>query len=165
MADTTTLDRLVSWTLDHDGDIYGDEQERLRWYEGIAVASSVQSIVVPWTLAVMSWICSREVAKYLVVLAVVFYVPTFLTAAYASKKRVYLARPHRTTKAVVLSVVAGLPVVVLVVGLIRALDEGLDPDGLVGGAIGSAIGLVVAVFVARAISQHRLAREANAVDE
>jgi pilus assembly protein TadC len=165
MADTTTLDRFVSWTLDHNGDIYGDEQERLRWYEGIAVASSVQWIVVPWTMAVMSWICSREVARYLVVLAIVFYVPTFLTTVYVSRKRVNLAPPHRNAKVVTLGVVSGLPSVVMVVGLVRALDEGLDPDGIVGGVIGGAIGVVIAILAVREIARRRVIREANAVDE
>ena len=36
---TSVLDRVVRWNLDFDGDIYGDERERLRWYEGIATAA------------------------------------------------------------------------------------------------------------------------------
>ena len=45
---TTVLDRVVRWNLDINGDSYGDERERFRWYEGIAAAFSVQSLLVPW---------------------------------------------------------------------------------------------------------------------
>jgi pilus assembly protein TadC len=165
MTETTVLDRLVSWTLDHDGDIYGDEQERLRWYEGIATASTVQWIVLPWTIAVMSWICSREVAGYLLVLAVMFYVPMFLTTAYASKKQINLLPRTWTKKRIIVSVASGLPIVVVAIGLTRAFDEGLDSDGMVGGAIGGTVGLVVAIFATRAIARNRLERDANAVDD
>ena len=52
----TMLDRVVRWSLDSDGDFYGDERERLRWYEGIATAASLQWLAIPW--AAVGW-CGR----------------------------------------------------------------------------------------------------------
>jgi hypothetical protein len=165
MTDVTVLDRFVSWTLDHDGDIYGDERERLRWYEGIAIAATVQWVVVPWAIAIMSWIADRQTAMYLLILAVVFYVPIFLTTAHVVRKHVNTTPLTWTKKRVITTVASGLPFLVMVVGLTRALDEGLDPGGVVGGAIGGGVGLVVAIFATRAISRRRAAAEADRLEE
>ncbi|GAA2621869.1 hypothetical protein [Paractinoplanes durhamensis] len=59
---TNVLDRVVRWNLDLDGDLYGDERERLRWYEGIATAASLQSILIPWSAAVMVWPLGKPAA-------------------------------------------------------------------------------------------------------
>ena len=42
----TVIDRVVRWNLDLDGSdaIYGDERERLRWYEGITTAASLLNL-------------------------------------------------------------------------------------------------------------------------
>jgi hypothetical protein len=47
------LDRVVRRHLDFDGDLYGDERERLRWYEGIATAASLQWLAIPWVAAIL----------------------------------------------------------------------------------------------------------------
>ena len=55
----TVLDRVVRWNLDVDGDLYGDERERYRWYEGIATAASLQWLIIPWAAAIMVWPLGR----------------------------------------------------------------------------------------------------------
>ena len=103
MTESSTLERFVSWTLDHDGDIYGDERARLRWYEGITTTASVQWIVVPWALAIMSWTANRRIAVYLAVVAAVFYLPMALGTAYAMRNRIYPAKLAWTRKRVLTS--------------------------------------------------------------
>ncbi len=165
MASATVIDKLVSWTLDHDGDIYGDERERLRWYEGIAVAASVQWILVPWALAVLAWMADREVAPHLVVVAFVFYAPQFLVSVHLVRTKVDINKVTWHRKRVIATVATALPFLVMVVGLVRAFDEGLDPDGLIGGAIGGTVGGVAAILIARAVARRRVAEEGNMGDE
>ena len=143
---TAPIDRLAVWLLDHDGELYGDEQERLRWYEGIALTASIQWIVVPWALAVMAWIGGRAVAPYLLIAAVVFYLPILLTNAYVTRWRVRLFAGGWTRKRIVISVLSGLPYVVLVIGLARAYDGFDDPAMVISGAVGALIGLGAVVI-------------------
>lgn len=75
---TVLFDRLAKSALDHDGDIYGDERARLRWYEGIAVTSTVQWILVLWVLAVCAWLAPVSAAPALWCIAVAFVVPMYL---------------------------------------------------------------------------------------
>ena len=72
---TPLLDRSFHWMLDADGDLYGDEQERLRWYEGTAAASGVQSIVFPWVLAAVTWWQGRAAGPAVLALGFAFLLP------------------------------------------------------------------------------------------
>lgn len=143
---TASIDRLAAWLLDHDGELYGDEQERLRWYEGIALTASIQWIAVPWALAVMAWLGGRPVAPYLLIAAVVFYLPLILTNAYITRWRVRLITGGWTRKRMVISVLSGLPYAVLAVGLARAYGTFDDPATIIGGGVGAAIGLGAAAI-------------------
>jgi hypothetical protein len=154
------LDRFVHWILDSDGTIYGDERERIRWYEAIAVASSVQWLVVPWALAIMAWMANRQVAPYLTAVAVIFYAPMLIATVLAERSRINTMQVRLNRKAVLIAVFTGLPFLLMLAGLVRAFDEGFDPSGLKGAAVGGPIGMIVAWLFARTVQKRRAAKEA-----
>jgi hypothetical protein len=161
------IDRAVDWTLDHNGDMYGDERERLRWYEGIALGASMQWIAIPWLLAVMAWICSRETAPYLWGFMAVSVLPQYLTLFYVSRKRVDVTNIHWTRKRIIITALTIVPLLAFVVGLTVGLDlrsDGEVPtEALAGGGLGAIIGMslvgVVVVAKRRAAEKRRLAEE------
>ena len=73
MATTSLVERFFRWNLDLDGDFYGDERERYRWYEGTAIAASVQGMAVPWSAAVMVWSLGRPAVLPLAVVLVLIW--------------------------------------------------------------------------------------------
>src|SRR3712207_9477580 len=87
LARVPLLDRIVRWNLDTDGDMYGDERERLRWYEGIATAASLQWIGVPWAAAVLVWVLGRPAVLPLAVVLAVLYLPILLCTVYVRRRR------------------------------------------------------------------------------
>ena len=163
------FDRFVGWILDHDGTIYGDERERLRWYEGIAVAASVQWLLVPCALAVMAWICPPEAAPYLWVVMGVFLLPMMLTSLYVLRRRVDLAADQRTNlrtrKTQLIVVLTTVPIVAFVLGLTVGLDvrEGTDRAvinrGLVGGLVGGVAGAAIAFGLTRLVQRRAAAAD------
>ena len=143
-APSGPFDRLVRWTLDLDGDIYGDERERLRWYEAIAIAASFQWLAVPWTLAVAVWFVPAEAVWALQGVLIAFWVPLLLMTYYVHRRRVRPA-PVRGRKAVLVATLSGLPVVVFVAGL--ATDAGSRPladawPPVVGALVGGVLGVL-----------------------
>lgn len=152
------FDRVVSWVLDHDGDIYGDiygdERARLRWYEGLAFTASVQWILVLWVLAACAWTAPSSSAPYLWSIAAAFVIPMYLSMIYAARRGVNVTRPSRSRKSIVVQAATGVPLVVFVVGMTIGLDRRsgrswaeMSP-AIRGGAVGGCIGLAIAaVFV------------------
>ncbi len=146
----TRLERAVGWVLDPDGVMYGDEQERLRHYEGSTFTASLHAVLVPWALAVCAWVGGRPVAPYLLVVAVVFFVPWVLGGLYVRRRHVR-PLPQRISRAFVASaVLTALPYPLLMIGLARALADGAKggfAHGLVGGLLGGSVaGVAVAVI-------------------
>ena len=83
----TLLDRVVRWGLDSDGnDFYGDERERLRWYEGIATAASLQWLAIPWAAAVLVWPLGMPSVLPLTVMLVLLVVPMAMCMAYVHRR-------------------------------------------------------------------------------
>ena len=118
----TPVDRMVNWLLDVDGDIYGDERERLRWHEGIALATSFQWIVVPWAMAVMVWFAGRETVPFLAAVLTLFWLPLPFTQWYVTRKRVRTVPGRRGTKYWVSVVLSALPYPVFALGAAAAAD-------------------------------------------
>ncbi len=140
------LRRFVDWMLDMKGDMYGDEQERLRWYEGIAVAASVQWLLVPWALAWGVWQGGRAVVSYLLAVTFLFVLPQGLSTVYVLRNRVRLPA-NSNVKYLLLGLASALPYVAIMLGAIRAYDGGFDPDGTRGGIVGGAIGGSLALLL------------------
>jgi hypothetical protein len=153
------LTRLFISILDVKGSIYGDEQERLRWYEGIAVAASLQWVIVPWVIAASIWMGGRPVVSYLLAVTAALYLPQLITVRYAIKSRIRLEQQW-STKGIVMALLSGGAYVAIAAGAVRAYDSGFDPDGLKGAAVGGPIGLLLALAFA-----HRYSKRSKAVQE
>jgi hypothetical protein len=157
------LRRFVDWTLDTKGDMYGDEQERLRWYEGITVAASVQWLIVPWMLAFGVWQGGRPVVSYLVAVTLLMFIPQLFSSVYAMRNRVRLPSTQ-SAKYWVFGLMSGLPYLAIVLGAIRAYDNGFDPAGLRGGAVGAVLGGTMSVLLLRRYNK-RVKKVSNGDDE
>jgi hypothetical protein len=149
---TTLLDRVVHWSLDLDGDTYGDERERLRWYEGTATASSLQSIAIPWAAAIMVWVLGRPSVLPLSVLLALLLVPTLLSSAYVRSRRVDTLPRRWSSKRVLVSTLSALPIVVFGVGALYANNPPSFnwEHVLLGSTVGAGIGLAMTVARVRA---------------
>ncbi len=157
--------RFVNWILDTKGtSLYGDEQERLRWYEGISAAASIQWLVVPWVIALGIWIGGRPVVSYLIAVAIVFVVPQYFAIFYAMKNRVRLPN-SKSPGYLVISMISGLSIVAIVFASIHAYDNGFDPDGLKGAAVGGPIGGLLAALLIRRYKKSVVARPVDGDDD
>jgi predicted membrane-bound spermidine synthase len=148
---TTLLDRVVRWNLDFDGDIYGDERERLRWYEGIATAASLQWIAIPWAAAIMVWPLGRPSVVPLAVVLAVLVLPMWLSAVYVRSRRVDTVPRRWTGKRLLLSILGGVPFLVFLIGALYVNDPESSSwrGAIVGAAIGGAIGIVMSALKVR----------------
>ncbi len=166
------FDRMVDWILDRDGDIYGDERARLRWYEAIAVTASVQWILVLWVLAFAAWRAPTAAAPYLWAIGAAFLFPLYLSIFYLSRRGVDVSRPSTSRKSNVLQVLTILPMLIYLVGLTIGHDlrkgrswSEISP-AIRGGMVGGAIGLVLAVgfIVVRRRNENRRSDAAEDLD-
>jgi hypothetical protein len=148
---TTILDRVVRWGIDADGDFYGDERERYRWYEGISAAASLQWIAVPWAAAIMVWPLGRPSVLPLAVVLVAMFVPMLVCMGYVRSRRVDTTPRVMDTKRVLWGLAGGLPYAVFLVGSLRAYgpDEATWIGAAVGGVIGGAGGVVAQMLQSR----------------
>ncbi|WP_250027127.1 hypothetical protein [Paractinoplanes maris] len=160
---TTFLDRVVRWNLNVDGDWYGDERERYRWYEGIAAAASMQWIAVPWAAAIMVWPLGRPSVLPLAIVLVFMIIPMWICNLYVRRRRVETLPRSWNAQRVFWGVVGGIPYAVFLVGALYAFDPAGSTwkGAAVGGVFGGVIGLVVQV----AQSRRKRRAEALAVDE
>ena len=160
---TSVLDRVVRWNLDFDGDIYGDERERLRWYEGIATAASLQWIAIPWTAALLVWVYGRPLVVPLTVVLVVLLVPMAMCTVYVRHRRVDTEVRRWTRKRVVLSAAFTVPLLLFLFGSLWAYGKGGSSVwwGALGGSVFGAGLSAVSPFV----RSRRQRRAAPAVED
>ncbi|GIE27158.1 hypothetical protein Ait01nite_002030 [Actinoplanes italicus] len=150
---TTVLDRIVRWHLDFDGDMYGaDERDRLRWYEAMTVAASVQWTAVPWAAAVLVWVLGEPAVLPLSVMMAVLAVPMVLTTFYLHHRQVDTDPRSWTRKRIVLAVLGTAPWVLFFVG---AAYHAAGPSSTVwqstavGGVLGGVAGVIASAIRAR----------------
>jgi hypothetical protein len=153
MVGMTLLDRVVRWGLDPEGNggIYGDERERLRWYEGMATAASLQWLTVPWAAALLVWPLGKPSVLPLTVVLVVLVIPMALCAIYVRRRQVDTEVHAWTGKRVLWSVLGALPYVVFVIGSLYVLQPESSTwlGAIVGAVFGGAVGTVFAVVGVR----------------
>jgi uncharacterized membrane protein YqaE (UPF0057 family) len=157
------LDRVVRWNLDLDGDLYGDERERYRWYEGIATASQLQAILIPWVAAIAVWPLGDDSVLPLALMLVAFWLPAVLSTIYVRARRVETAPRSWSAKRVLLTAVTAPPYGVFVAGAfyVHDPDNSTWIGAIVGGLIGGCISVVALVVKGRRVQR----REALAKDE
>ena len=170
MAISTTpprlLDRFVGWVLDPDGVMYGDERERLRYYEASTFAASLQGLLVPWALAVTALVGGRPVAPYVLVLGGLVLLPWLAASLYVKGKRVRPAPERLTVTYVVIVILTALPYAILVVAAGTSLTGQSADDAhstIVGAAVGGTFGAVIGILIRRQ-ARVRAARTAAADD-
>jgi uncharacterized membrane protein YbaN (DUF454 family) len=139
-----SMDRVSRWFLSDD--LYGDERERLRWYEGMAVATTIQWIAVPWAAVVLVWIFGRPALVPLAVILVLMYIPTALVGVYVRRRRVETVAVRWTAKRIALGVLGGLPYVVFVVEFFYPRQH---LSAAVGAVVGAGIGVAAMAWKAR----------------
>jgi hypothetical protein len=163
----TLLDRVVRWNLDLDGDSYGDERERLRWYEGMAFAAALQWLTVPWAAAVLVWILGRPAVLPLAVVLVATAVPMALCTVYVRRRRVEPVPRRLTTSYVLMWMLTALPYAVFTVGAYYVHDPESSAwlGAGVGGVVGGAVGVVAVLRQAKVRRQREAAVAAEAGDE
>ncbi|WP_045747951.1 hypothetical protein [Actinoplanes rectilineatus] len=163
---STMMDRFVRWNLDFDGDLYGDdERERTRWYEGIATASQLQSILVPWVAVALVWILGRPAVLPLAVVLAALLAPMAFTSIYVSARRVEVTPRAWSAKRKLLGVLAGAPYAVFIISASYRMawpQEDSWISIIIGAVIGAAIG---AVFQAYATRKRNRAEAAVFADE
>ena len=148
MATTSVLDRVVQWNLDYDGDLYGDEREPYRWYEGIATASSIQTVLIPSAAAIMVWPLGKPSVLPLAVVLVAFWVPLLLSTIYVRGRRVDTTPRSWSMKRVLVTVLATAPYLAFVVGATYVYDpHGATWIGAIAGGVFGALISIVASFV------------------
>jgi hypothetical protein len=158
----TPLERAVRWVLDPDGVMYGDEQERLRYYESSTFTASLHAVLVPWTLAACAWIGGRPVAPYVLALAVVFVVPWFLAGSYVRRRKVRPLPAQVGGAWVAWMAVTMLPYPLLGVGLALAFAENAENGffrGLAGGMTGMSIAWVLVLVIGLVKARRQTGRE------
>jgi hypothetical protein len=161
---TTWFDRTIDWILDSDGDIYGDERSRLRWYEAIAATASVQWILLLWVLAAASWLAPASATAWLWALAAAFVAPLYLSIFYLWRRGVDVTRLSKSRKSRVIQLFTYAPVVAFLVGMTigRDLRAGRSwseiSPALRGAVVGGLIGLVLAAGLVVAV-RRRVARQ------
>jgi len=160
---TSVLDRVVRWNLDLEGDLYGDERERYRWYEGIATAAQLQAILVPWAAAVAIWPLGEPAVAPLAIMLAVFWLPAVLTTVYVRARQVETAPRRWSSKRVLLTGVTALPYGVFVAGAfyVHNPDSPTWIGAIVGGVIGGGLSLVALIVKGR----QRQRREALVKDD
>jgi hypothetical protein len=166
----TWFDRMVDWVLDRDGDIYGDERARIRWYEGIAASASIQWFLVMWALAIAAWSAPASAAPYLWAIAAAFFFPLYISIFYLSRRGVDYDPPQKSRKARIIQLVTFLPMAGFMLGMTvgRDLRQGeswsdLSP-GIQGGVVGGFVGLGIGVIVRRVLRARRERRLAESGD-
>ncbi|WP_433296648.1 hypothetical protein ACQP2F_38920 [Actinoplanes sp. CA-030573] len=160
---TSVLDRVVRWNLDLDGDLYGDERERYRWYEGIATAASLQWVLVPWAAAIMVWPLGRPAVVPLAVVLAVLLGPMVLCTVYVQRRRVDTTPRSWHAKRVLLTVLGTAPFVVFLIGALYAYEP--EGDAWKGAMVGGVLGGVGGAVAKTVEGRRRRRREALAEDE
>jgi len=154
---TGPLGRLTHQILDLD---YGDEQERLRYYETYAIAAHLQLLALPLVGAVVIGVAGRSaIGPVLVMLGMAF--ATFFPGL------IHLGRNNVRTESIALSgrnrgymVAYALSCLALIVAVV-ARSGGSGFGGGLG--IGSAVGLGLA-FAAGVLASRRQSNVDDAVD-
>ncbi|GAA3351558.1 hypothetical protein GCM10020358_81670 [Amorphoplanes nipponensis] len=160
---TTILDRVVRWCLDPDGDLYGDERERFRWYEGMTTAASLQALLLPWAAAVMVLPLGKASVLPLAVMLAAAWAPQMLATLYVGRRQVDTTPRTWSAKRILLFVLNVVPYALFVVGALYVSRPG--DSSWQGAAFGSAFGALLGVAATVVKGRRRARREALAGDE
>ncbi|AEV85665.1 hypothetical protein ACWT_4643 [Actinoplanes sp. SE50] len=159
------VDRVVRWNLDIDGQLYGDERERYRSYEGIVTAATLHSILIPWAAGIMVWPLGRPAVLPLAVVLFLLWAPMVLCSAYVARRKAGVDPRGWSAKRTLIATLSVTPYAVFVVGAMYAFDPA--GDAWIGAIVGSGFGAMLCLLMlGRARRRQALAAaEALAADE
>ncbi len=117
--------RFVDWSLDHGGQIFGDERERLVWYEAILAMATFQMVGLPWAFFICSLLCPIGALPYLIGLHYAVFLPMLASYVHAATKRVDFSKINWLTGKVVFANIIVLVPTTLFFGttLLRAAEH------------------------------------------
>ncbi|MEU8656044.1 hypothetical protein [Actinoplanes philippinensis] len=157
------VDRVVRWNVDIDGDSYGDERERYRWYEGTAAASTLHSLLIPWAAAIMVWPLGRPAVLPLAVVLVLLWGPMLLCSVYVARRRVDTNPRGWIGRRAPVTVLSVVPYSVFTVGALHAYRPA--GEAWIGAVAGGAYGVMLCVLLALGKARRREQRTAYTGDE
>jgi hypothetical protein len=142
--------RFVDWTLDHGGQIYGDERERQAWYEGAAVAITVQLLAAPTLFLAVALFCPVVAMPFVLALKFLVILPSLAMYVQAAAKKVDFTKINWfSAKALFILVLGGIPMFMggLVVGVrlakasksVEAVERLAGQQGLAVIGLGTAL--------------------------
>ena len=135
------LDTAADWVLDRHGDLYGDEQERLRQYEGLALAATVQGVLVPWLAVLALALWGRPVVPAIILVLVGICLPRALAVSHATRWRVRTLPYRRSRRRLLLDAASGVPCLIALLQIVVALHRPIS-----GAVVGAVIGVGIAFF-------------------
>jgi hypothetical protein len=160
---TSVLDRVVQWNLDYNGDLYGDERERYRWYEGIATAAQLQAILIPWVAAIAVFPLGGHAVLPLALMLVAFWLPAMLSTVYVRSRKVDTAPRGWSPKRVLLTTLTALPYGLFVAGAFYVHNS--ESSTWIGAIVGGVFGAGLSVVALTVKGRRRQRLEALAGDE
>lgn len=157
-----SIDQVVGWALDICGDTYGDERERLRWYEGMTAAAQLQLIALPWAATVLVLALGRPAVLPVSVLLGIVYLTALMSLLYVRRRGVETTPARWSRSRIVFAVLGGLPYLLFVFSSIWVFrDPGTKVGStMVGAFVGAGIGLVAAIIGNVRETRRRRAQEA-----
>ena len=138
------MDKTFEWLLDLDGDLYGDEQERRRWYEAITATANLQWMIVPWVAVICLFVYGRPVALTVCAILLILFLLSVPGSLYVKRGHVRAVPEHWSTKRIVIMVASRAPYVLAVIGVALAYggDTWVVAGALLGAMTGGSLGLV-----------------------
>jgi membrane glycosyltransferase len=156
------LDTTADWLLDRRGSLYGDEQERLRRYEGLAVAATVQGVLIPWLAVLALALWGHPVAPAMILVLVGTVLPTAFAGGYATRWRVRTVPDRWSPKEWLLRTVSWVPYLIATLQIIAAFRG--PRSVIVGGIVGGVIGVVLGFFARQGRRLREHDRDLNPTD-
>src|SRR5512142_652022 len=141
------LDTVTDWLLDRRGELYGDEQERLRRYEGLAVAATVQGVLIPWLAVLALALWGRPVTPTIILVLLGLYLPTTLASGYLTRWRVRTVPGRFSRKGSVFCAVASAPYLIATFQILAI--QHASRASIYGAVVGAAFGTAVSFFALR----------------
>ena len=134
--------RSAAFIGDFANPFYREERQRDVWNEASAVGLQLMIWLNLVAATVMVWVGGRDALPYTLTLVGLLGVGSWVTVLYAARLGVRVDQPQRLKRGRLVPYV--LLVVVLLVGMVRAMDVVGEPSSVLGALVGAGVvGLAV----------------------
>jgi hypothetical protein len=152
------LDRLADVILDRNGSSYGDERERTRWLEAIAVIWTIQTVLTAGAFAIAAWFGPVGAKPYLWGIYGATTFPSLIGIALLQRNNVEIHAAAQSTFGKGVQAVMGLLLIVGIVGLAFVRTDS-------GSSTGMGIAVGVGIAVAALLTMRLVAKRRRAPDD